>query len=293
MMNSTIFMQAIVNGLSMGSIYALIACGLTLIFGVMNIINMAHGQFLMLAMYSVFFCHTMLCIDSYLSLLITVPLAFVGGLVIFVLFIRPILNYSPINQILVTLGLGMVMENLALVFFSSDLRNIGSCLSDSKIVVGSVYIGTTQIVALIGSIVMTIILFQIVQRSSLGRSIRAASENPEAAILMGINVKKVYLISFALGVTCLGVAAPLLTPLYYISPTIGELFTLTSFVVVVLGGMGNFTGALVGGFIIGITEAFGYALLPVGSLTPVLIFGIFIMLLLFKPEGLFGKRTQA
>ncbi len=289
-MNSTIFLQAIVNGLSMGSIYALIACGLTLIFGVMNIINMAHGQFLMWAMYGVFFSHSMLFSDSYASLLFTVPLSFVGGMLIFVLFIRPILNDSPINQILVTLGLGMVLENLALVLFTSDLRNVTSGLSNSKIVVGSVYVSATQIVAFIGSIAMTFVLYQIVQRSALGRSIRAASEDPEAAILVGIKVKRVYLISFALGATCLGVAAPLLTPLYYISPTIGELFTLTSFVVVVLGGMGNFTGALIGGFIIGLTEAFGYVLLPVGSLTPVLIFGIFILLLLFKPEGILGTR---
>jgi branched-chain amino acid transport system permease protein len=291
-MNSTVFLQAVINGLSMGSIYALIACGLTLIFGVMNIINMAHGHFLMLAMYVVFFFHTLLVLDPYFSLIISIPLTFLGGLAIFYIFIRPILNYSPVNQILVTLGLGMVMENLALIFFSSDLRNVKSALADSKVVLSSAYIGTNQILAFVGSIAMTFILFQVIQRSSLGRSIRAAAENPHAAILMGINVKRIYLISFALGVTCLGIAAPLLTPLYYISPTVGELFTLTSFVVVVLGGMGNFIGALLGGFIIGMTEAFGFILLPVGSLTPVLIFLIFIMLLLFKPEGLFGRRNR-
>jgi branched-chain amino acid transport system permease protein len=184
------------------------------------------------------------------------------------------------------------MENLALIFFSSDLRNVRSTLADSKVVLSSVYIGTNQILAFVGSIAMTFILFQVIQRSSLGRSIRAAAENPHAAILMGINVKRIYLISFALGVTCLGIAAPLLAPLYYISPTVGELFTLTSFVIVVLGGMGNFIGALLGGFIIGLTEAFGFILLPVGSLTPVLIFLIFILLLLFKPEGLFGRRNR-
>jgi branched-chain amino acid transport system permease protein len=258
----------------------------------MNIINMAHGQFLMLAMYVVFFFQAVLGLDPYLSLVVSIPLSFLGGLVIFYLFIRPILNYSPVNQILVTLGLGMVLENLALIFFSSDLRNVSSALADSKVVLGPVYIGTSQILAFVGSIAMSLLLFQIIQRSSLGRSIRAAAENPHAAILMGINVKKIYLIAFALGVTCLGVAAPLLAPLYYISPTVGELFTMTSFVVVVLGGMGNFIGALLGGFIIGMTEAFGFVLLPVGSLTPVLIFVIFILLMLFRPEGLFGRRNR-
>ncbi len=291
-MDSAILLQAIVNGLSMGSIYALIACGLTLIFGVMNIINMAHGHFLMLAMYVVFFFQALLRLDPYFSLVVSVPLSFLGGLVIFYVFIRPILKYSAVNQILVTLGLGMVMENLALIFFSPDLRNVQSAVADSKVVLGSVYIGTNQMIAFGGSIAMSLLLFQIIQRSSLGRSIRAAAENPHAAVLMGINVKRVYLISFALGVTCLGVAAPLLAPLYYISPTVGDLFTLTSFVVVVLGGMGNFIGALLGGFIIGMTEAFGFVLLPVGSLTPVLIFLIFILLMLFKPEGLFGGRKR-
>jgi len=291
-MDTNVFLQAIINGLSMGSIYALIACGLTLIFGVINIINMAHGHFLMLAMYAVFFANSLLGLDPYVGLTITIPLAFLGGMIIFSIFIRPILNYSPINQILVTLGLAMVLENLTIIFFSPDLRNVKSSLENSKIALGTAFIGSTQIIAFIGSIAMTLILFQIIQRSPLGRSIRAAAENPQAAILVGINVKRIYMISFALGVTCLGIAAPLLVPLYYISPTIGELFTLTSFVVVVLGGMGNFMGALLGGFIIGMTEAFGFILLPIGSLAPVLIFLIFIMLLLFRPQGLFGGRKR-
>jgi branched-chain amino acid transport system permease protein len=253
---------------------------------------MAHGHFLMLAMYGVFFANSLLGLEPYLSLTVTIPLAFLGGMVIFSIFIRPILNYSPINQILVTLGLAMVLENLTIIFFSPDLRNVKSSFEASKIAFGTAFMGSTQIIALGGSIAMTLILFQIIQRSSLGRSIRAAAEDPQAAILVGINVKRVYLLSFALGVTCLGIAAPLLVPLYYISPTIGELFTLTSFVVVVLGGMGNFMGALLGGFIIGMTEAFGFILLPVGSLAPVLIFLIFIMLLLFRPQGLFGGKKR-
>ena len=130
------------------------------------------------------------------------------------------------------------------------------------------------------------------QRSWIGRYIRAASENPTAATLMGINVRRVCQISFGAGILCLGVAGPLLTPLYYISPTIGNLFVLTAFVVVVLGGMGSFKGALWGGFIVGLTEAFGYALLPIGSLSPALIFLVFIMVLLFRPQGLFGGRVQ-
>jgi branched-chain amino acid transport system permease protein len=214
-------------------------------------------------------------------------------MVVFVIFVQPILNHPPMNKILMTLGLAVIMENVALVIFSPDYRNVNSVISQSKISIGGAYIATIQIIALFGSVAMTIVLSQIMQRSSLGRHIRAASENAEAAILMGINVKRICQISFALGILCLGVAGPLLTPLYYISPTIGNLFVLMAFVVVVLGGMGSFKGALWGGFIVGLTEAFGYALLPIGSFAPALIFLVFILVLLFRPQGLFGGRTQS
>jgi branched-chain amino acid transport system permease protein len=290
-MNWTVVLQAIINGLCMGSIYALVACGLTLIFGVMNIINMAHGHFLMLTMYLVLWVNTALGIDPYLTILITVPFAFFLGLLVFALFVQPILEHPPMNKILMTLGLAIIMENLALILFSPDLKNVNSKLGLSKIVVGGAYLGTTQIVALLGSLAMTLVLSQMMQRSWIGRYIRAASENPRAATLMGINVRRVCQISFAIGILCLGVAGPLLSPLYYISPTIGNLFVLTAFVVVVLGGMGSFKGALWGGFIVGITEALGYALLPIGSLSPALIFLVFILVLLFRPQGLFGGRV--
>lgn len=291
-MDWTVLLQALINGICMGSIYALVACGLTLIFGVMNIINMAHGHFLMLMMYVVLWGNTALGLDPYLSFIITVPFSFLIGLLVFVIFVQPILDHPPMNKILMTLGLAVIMENLALIIFSPDFRNVNSRISDSKIAFGGAYIATMQIIALMGSVAMTLVLSQIMQRSSLGRHIRAASENADAATLMGINVKRICQISFALGILCLGVAGPLLSPLYYISPTIGNLFVLTAFVVVVLGGMGSFNGALIGGFIVGLTEAFGYGLLPIGSFAPALIFVVFIVVLLFRPQGLFGGRTQ-
>jgi branched-chain amino acid transport system permease protein len=292
-MDWTVLLQAFINGICMGSIYALVACGLTLIFGVMNIINMAHGHFLMLMMYVVLWGNTALGLDPYLSFVITIPFAFLIGMLVFAIFVQPILNHPPMNKILMTLGLAVIIENLALIIFSPDLKNVNSIISQSKIAIGGAYVATMQIIALLGSVAMTLVLAQIMQRSSLGRYIRAASENTDAATLMGINVKRICQVSFALGILCLGVAAPLLSPLYYISPTIGNLFVLMAFVVVVLGGMGSFKGALYGGFIVGLTEAFGYALLPIGSFAPALIFLVFIVVLLFRPQGLFGGRTQA
>jgi branched-chain amino acid transport system permease protein len=291
-MDATVLLQVVINGISMGSIYALVACGLTLIFGVMNIINMAHGHFLMLAMYAVLFGSTVLGLDPYLSFVITVPFLLVMGILAFVLFIQPILDHPPMNKILMTLGLALVMENLALIIFSPDLRTVDSKIGGSKIAVYGAFMATTQIIAFLGSVAMALVLSQIIQRTWLGRCIRAASENPDAATLMGVNVRRICLVSFSLGILCLGVAAPLLVPLYYISPTIGNVFVLTAFVVVVLGGMGSFKGALWGGFIIGLTEAAGYALLPIGSLAPALIFVVFIGVLLFRPQGLFGERMQ-
>jgi branched-chain amino acid transport system permease protein len=289
-MDGTVLLQVAINGISMGSIYALVACGLTLIFGVMNIINMAHGDFLMVAMYVVLFASTVLGLDPYLSFVITVPFILLTSVLVFVVFVRPILDHPPVNKILMTLGLGLVMQNLALIMFSPDIRTVDSIFSGSKIAFFGAFVATTQIIAFFGSVAMALVLSQVMQRTWLGRSIRAASENPDAATLMGVNVKRICLVSFSLGILCLGVAGPLVVPLYYVCPTIGNLFVLMAFVVVVLGGMGSFKGALWGGFIIGLTEAAGYALLPVGSLAPALIFMVFIAVLLFRPEGLFGER---
>ena len=291
-----LILQALVNGLIIGSIYALIACGLTLIFGVMNIINVAHGEFMMLAMYACYFLYFLWGIDPYLSILIVFPLSFAFGILIFRIFIKPIFDNPDIeepmmNQVLVTIGLSLVFENGMLGLFSADYRTINLKYAEVTIHLGKVAISFSQLIVLFCTVAVILALYWLLRSTDWGRFIRAVTENQEAALLMGVNVPRIYLFSFGLGIGILGIAGPLLVPIYYTYPSIGVSFLLTAFVVVVLGGMGSFIGALVGGLIIGIVESLGATFMP-GSMAPVLTFSVFILLLLFKPEGLFGVRAS-
>jgi len=273
----------------MGGIYALVAAGLTLIFGVMRIINLVHGEFLMIAMYGTFFMYGLLGIDPYVSILVTLPLMFLIGVGIFRLLISPILAAPEINQILLTIGVSIFLQNLALLLFTADFRTINLTYARIKIHLGPAVIDFPQLIGLLASLVITILLYWMMRCTDLGRWIRAASQNREAAILAGIDVRKIFFLTFGIGTACVGVAGSLLSGIYYITPNVGWLFLLTAFVVVVLGGMGNFAGALIGGLIIALTESIGSLFLPI-ALVPVQKFIVFIVLLLFRPQGLFGAK---
>jgi len=283
--------QALVTGILIGGVFALLAVGLTLIWGVMRIINFAHGEFLMIGMYIVYFLVAKQGWDPYVTLLVSVPALFVVGAGIFRLTIQPILAHPSMNQIMLTLGLSLILQNLALVLFSADPLIVQTAYSRVTFSLGPAVVRVPQLIAFGGSGVAAVLLYWFLQRTDAGRAIRAASQNREAAVLMGIDVQRTYLLAFGIGSACLGVAASLMVPFYYTSPTVGLWFGLVSFVVVVLGGMGNFIGALVGGLIIGLTEAFGAAILP-GSLSRVFTFAIFILALLFRPQGLFGGSKK-
>ena len=283
--------QALVTGILIGGVFALLSVGLTLIWGVMRIINFAHGEFLMVGMYIVYFLVAKGGWDPYVTLLISAPALFVVGVAIFRLTIQPILSDPSMNQIMLTLGLSLILQNLALVLFSADPLIVQTTYSRVTFSLGPAVVRVPQLIAFGGSGVAAVLLYWFLQRTDAGRAIRAASQNREAAVLMGIDVQRTYLLAFGIGSACLGVAASLMVPFYYTSPTVGLWFGLVSFVVVVLGGMGNFIGALVGGLIIGLTEAFGAAILP-GSLSRVFTFAIFILALLFRPQGLFGGSKK-
>jgi len=279
--------QALVTGILIGGVFALLAVGLTLIWGVMRIINFAHGEFLMIGMYIVYFLVAKQGWDPYVTLLVSVPALFVVGAGIFRLTIQPILAHPSMNQIMLTLGLSLILQNLALVLFRADPLIAQTAYSRITFSLGPAIVRVTQLIAFGGSGLAAVLLYWFLQKTDAGRAIRAASQNREAAVLMGIDVQRTYLLAFGIGSACLGVAASLMVPFYYTSPTVGLWFGLVSFVVVVLGGMGNFMGALVGGLIIGLTEAVGAAILP-GSLSRVFTFAIFILVLLFRPQGIFG-----
>jgi len=283
--------QALVTGILIGGVFALLSVGLTLIWGVMRIINFAHGEFLMVGMYIVYFLVAKGGWDPYVTLLISAPALFVVGVVIFRLTIQPIIAHPAMNQIMLTLGLSLILQNLALVLFSADPLIAQTAYSRITFSLGPAVVRVPQLIAFGGSGLAAVLLYWFLQKTDAGRAIRAASQNREAAVLMGIDVQRTYLLAFGIGSACLGVAASLMVPFFYTSPTVGLWFGQVAFIVVVLGGMGNFMGALVGGQIIGLTEAFGAAILP-GTLSRVFTFAIFILVLLFRPQGLFGGSKK-
>ena len=288
-MDATILASAAINGLLLGCIYTLVASGLTLIYGVLHIINFAHGSMLMLAMFGVFYLLTLLGIDPYLSLLIMVPAMFVLGYVLYKGLIGRLSSGKDENILLVTLGLSILIENLALMFFKGDSRTIQVSYSDRMVELGSTLVPLPKLISFVVAMVICVALGLFMQRTDIGRAIRAVAKERVGARLVGIDVERIYAISYGIGLATLGAAACLLMPIFYVSPTIGHVFVLVAFTVVVLGGMGSFLGAVIGGLIIGLTESFGGLFLG-ESLGQIGISLIFILILLFRPSGLFGAR---
>jgi branched-chain amino acid transport system permease protein len=289
-----ILFPSILNGLTTGAVYALIALGLTLIYGVLHIINFAHGAALMLALYAVYLLKEKFGIDPYLALPLVIPGMFALGYLLQRGVINRASHGKDENILLVTLGISIVMENLALLFFKSDTRSIETAYTLTTIPINigfaQAMISLPKLVAFAGAVVTSAVLILIVTKTDLGRAIRAVSKEKHGAKLMGIDVDHVYAMSFGIGLACLGAAACFLLPAYYVNPQVGNGFVLVAFTIVVLGGMGSFAGALLGGLLIGVVESLGGLLLG-ESLGQIGIFLIFIAVLLFRPQGLFGAKV--
>ena len=290
MFDIAILFPSILNGITTGAVYALIALGLTLIYGVLHIINFAHGAALMVALYAVYLLKTQLGIDPYLALPIVVPGMFALGYALQRGVINRASHGKDENILLVTLGLSIVLENLALMAFKSDTRTIETPYTLTTVAIGPAFIALPKLVAFAGALVASALLLFIVARTDLGRAIRAVAKEKQGAKLMGIDVDHVYAMSFGIGLACLGAAACFLLPAYYVNPQVGGGFVLVAFTIVVLGGMGSFAGALLGGLLIGVVESLCGLFLG-ESLGQIGIFVIFIGVLLFRPQGLFGARA--
>lgn len=289
-MNATILGQALVSGLLIGGIYALVAAGLTLIFGVMKIVNFAQGNLLTLGMYASFWLFTLYGIDPYLSILIVGPLMFGVGFLMQKIAIEPILGEPDHNQLLLTLGIGLLIQNGILALWGASFRNATLWYSNVNYLVGDVAISLPKVIAFVGALLMLGLLYLLLEKTDLGRAMRAAAEETEGSLLVGVNVRNIYALAFGIGAACAGVAGALILPFFYVSPDVGDLFILTAFIVVVLGGMGSMAGSLVGGLMVGIAESIGAVVMP-GSMKQVLLFGIFILVLLLRPTGLFGSKA--
>jgi branched-chain amino acid transport system permease protein len=285
-----ILFPSVLNGLTTGAVYALVALGLTLIYGVLHIINFAHGASLMVALYAAYLLKARLGIDPYLALPVVVALMFALGYALQRAVINRASHGKDENILLVTLGVSIVLENLALLFFKSDTRTIDTAYTLTTVPIGPAMIALPKIVAFFGALATSALLLWIVSRTDLGRAIRAVAKEKQGARLMGIDVDHVYAMSFGIGLACLGAAACFLLPAYYVNPQVGSGFVLVAFTIVVLGGMGSFAGALGGGLLIGVVESLCGLFLG-ESLGQIGIFVIFIAVLLFRPQGLFGARV--
>jgi branched-chain amino acid transport system permease protein len=290
LLSPVILIPAVLNGLMTGAIYALVAVGLTLIYGVLHIINFAHGALLTAAMFAAFFSNRLLGLDPYVTAVILTPLFYLLGYGLQRFVIGPAAHGEDRNILLVTLGLAVVIENALLYAFRADTRTINLPYAFDVIEVGNAYLAVPRVVAFGAVIGVALALWILMQWTDTGKAIRAVAKEKLGAELVGVDVAHIYAVTFGLGTACLAVAACLLIPTYYVNPHVGNAFVLIAFTIVVLGGMGSIVGALIGGLFVGVVESLSGLYLG-ESLGQIGIFVMFILVLLFRPSGLFGERT--
>jgi len=288
-MQPEIVIQTLVSGLLMGFIFSLIAVGLNLIYGVMDIVNFAHGDFLMISMYTAFWLYTLGGIDPLFSLPIGAGLLFAIGWMTYKLLIRRVLKAPMLAQIFSTFGLMIFLRHAALMAFTSDYQAIGKSLVTGRIAIGGVFIPIPQLVASVGAIVTTGLIYWFIHRTEMGIALMATAEDAEAASLMGINSDRMYALAWGLGAACVGVAGVLLATFYYIFPEVGGFFGLLAYVIVALGGFGSIAGAFIAGLIVGVAEVlFGFVVAP--AFKYVFVYLIYLIVVIVRPQGLLGSR---
>ena len=290
MLSPIILVPAVLNGLMTGAVYALVALGLTLIYGVLHIINFAHGALLTAAMFAAFFAHRLLGLDPYLAALVLTPLFYLVGYGLQRCVIGPAAHGEDRNILLVTLGLAVIIENTLLYAFRADTRTINLPYGFDVVEIGPAFLAVPRVIAFAVVIAVALALWLFMQWTDTGRAIRAVAKEKLGAELVGIDVAHIYAVTFGLGTACLAIAACLLIPTYYVNPHAGNAFVLIAFTVVVLGGMGSVPGALIGGLFVGVVESLSGLWLG-ESLGQIGIFAMFILVLLVRPSGLFGARA--
>ena len=287
-LETPLIFQAIVMGILLGGIYGMISIGLTLIFGVMEVINVAHGAFLMLGAYMSYWTFLFLGVNPFISLPLSFLLSFIIGAGVYLLFIRRVIGAPPLMSLLLTYGLSVFILNSALLAWGPTYRGI--LWAPPPIVIGEVHVPTGRLGACIVALASSALLHIFLYKTHIGKSIRAVAQDRQAAALMGVDVDRIFITAFAIGIAIVGMAGSLITvgteP--SIQPYMGEWYTLRAFTIVVLGGLGSPTGALVGGFIIGLIETLiAYFIHPV--LSPAISFIILVLTLLIRPSGILGE----
>ncbi len=287
-MNLEIILQAIVSGLLIGLIYALIAAGLSLIFGLMDIVNFAHGEHLMLSMFSSFWLWSLFGLDPIISLPVTVLLMAVSGVLTHYLLIRHILKANMLIQICATFGLSIFLRSLAQFFWTPDFRNVDKPLLEGRLELGGLFIGQPQLFAGLVCLLAFVLLYLFVTRTETGLALQATAQDRDAAEILGIPSNRMFALGWAIGLGCVGVAGSMLSNYFFIFTDVGVTFALFAFVAVALGGFGSVIGCLYAGVIIGLVESLGGLLID-PSFKLLYVFAIYLLVVIYRPQGLFGR----
>ena len=280
-----VFTQTLVSGILIGFIYALIAVGLTMIFGMMDIVNFAHGEYLMVAMYFAYWFFVLFGMDPLFSLPLVTVLLFLLGVITYYIFIRPIISAPMLSQIFVTFGILILLRGVAQYLWNADYRMIPQTLTSGNVSIFGVYTGVSQLIAAAGAVICNGLIFWFLKSTKLGMALEAVSEDKEAARLMGINSDRMW----GIGIATVGVAGGLLSSFYYVFPEVGSNFCLMAFVVVALGGFGSVPGAFIAGIIVGLVEVLsGYLIAP--SLKFMFVLFLYLGVVFIRPQGFMGRK---
>ncbi len=286
-----ILAQAVINGLLIGGIYALVSIGVTLIFGVIKIVNFAQGEFVMIGMYISFFLFTQLGIDPIVSLVISMPVLFVVGVLIQHFLIRRVLGLNDLPQIFLTFALSLLILNLALMLLTANYRTVHTWYSDEALHIGGLYIPVAKLIAFVLAMALSGALWVFLHTTDLGKAMRAAAQKPEVAMLMGISPNRVFGVALGIALALAGAAGSLLMPFYPAYPMVGQVFVLMAFVAVVLGTLGNVIGALIASLMMGVAESLGIQFVGADS-GLIVVFAMLLLTLAIRPSGLAGGRAR-
>ncbi|HDH87326.1 MAG TPA: branched-chain amino acid ABC transporter permease [Desulfobacteraceae bacterium] len=289
---NTLF-QVLTNGLLISGLYAVLTIGLTLVLGVMGIVNFAHGAFVMIGAYTTYWAFTLLGIDPFISMILSAAVLFLIGIIAFRFTIGPILNDPELNQMLLTLGILIILENIALILWTANTKSVITFYSDKSISLGPIHFGLIRLMVFILSVVLTTALVLFLNKTRIGNSIRAVSQNRDGAWLVGVNVNRIYLVAFGISAALAGIAGTLVSTIMYVEPAVGFRLGLKAFCIVIIGGLGNIYGTLYGSLVLGITESLVGSYLPQGSgWAEGISFMLIMLVLIIKPKGFGGLRRM-
>lgn len=281
----TILIQVIVSGILMGAIYSLVSIGLTIIFGVVRIVNFAHGEFLMIGMYATYFLWATLGIDPLISILITTPLLFIIGAGIYKSLFKRVVVASDFSKIFLTVGISLVLQNIALLLFTANYYSVKTSYERMVLSLWGISISYPRLIGFLGAVILSFLISLFFLKTDLGKAMRAVAQNREVAMLMGINPDRIYLIAVGLGSAVAGATGTIIMPYFYVFPLVGFAFVVMCFAVVITGGLGNIKGALLCGPIFGIAESLGIFFVGADS-GLIVAFLILILVLILRPSGL-------